>query len=164
MTSPVRLWTCAAHHSIFRCGGWAWLREAGGAGAAVTGAAGGERNTSAQRMALTGLVGSLGGLPPADARPISLYVTGPELAGLERILAGATPGGGADADQDLDLWARILTAAKGRRFTVIPVSVQPATPMAFAAAWAELGMDKAKATGAFTAAIPRPNLAKIQGL
>jgi hypothetical protein len=44
------------------------------------------------------------------------------------------------------------------------VAAEPRTPCAFAAAWAELAMDKAKATGPFSAAIPKPNLAKAPGL
>jgi hypothetical protein len=36
----------------------------------------------------------------------------------------------------------------------------PGTPTAFAAAWADLARDRAKDKGAFTAAIPKPNLAK----
>ena len=35
-------------------------------------------------------------------------------------------------------------------------------PAAFAQAWANLAMDKAKAAGAFTAAIPKPNLARVK--
>jgi hypothetical protein len=37
---------------------------------------------------------------------------------------------------------------------------EPRSPTAFAAAWAELARDKAKMTGAFSAPIPRTNLAK----
>ena len=43
---------------------------------------------------------------------------------------------------------------------LVRVAAGPRTPTAFAAAWAELAMDKAKATGPFAAAIPKTNLAK----
>jgi hypothetical protein len=83
-------------------------------------------------------------------------------AGLLASLGASTRAAGPE--EDLDLWAPILTASAGRRLSLSIAPAAAATPLGFAAAWAELSRDKAKATGAFTAAIPKPNLAKAQGL
>ena len=37
-------------------------------------------------------------------------------------------------------------------------------PATFVAAWADMASEKAKTGGAFTAAIPKTNLAKVKGL
>jgi hypothetical protein len=153
MTPLIHIYLAAAHHPAFRCGGWAVVRSIGGQ---PTGAAGGARATSAQRMALSGLIWALRDLPAgADA---TLHTTNPDLA-LTEVLAGTV-----NPDEDLDLWAQVQAAAKGRRFTVTAATAAPDTPLAFAAAWADLAMDKAKMGGAFTAAIPKANLAKVVGL
>jgi hypothetical protein len=41
------------------------------------------------------------------------------------------------------------------------VARAPQTPAAFLVAWAEVGRDKAKGAGRFSAAIPKSNLAKL---
>ncbi len=157
MTTPLHVWLCAAHHPAFRCGGWAWLRvdQAG-----VTGGAGGERSTTAGRMALAGLVSALQGLSAGPApRPIRVQMTSSELEVLPGVLAGRI-----QPDADLDLWAQIAKSALADRLELARVPLDPATPTAFVAAWANLAMDKAKATGPFAAAIPKTNLAKAPGL
>jgi len=157
MTTPVQIWLCAVHHPAFRCGGWASLRSAGGQ---VTGAAGGARNTTAQRMALAGLVSALRDLPPAgDSNTIRILTSSIDPASLGDVLAGR-----AQPEEDLDLWAQIAAAAKAWRLEVVRAPAGPDTPVDFATAWANLAMDKAKATGPFTAAIPKANLAKAPGL
>jgi hypothetical protein len=153
MTSSITLWTASTHHAAFRCGGWASVRVIGGA---PTGVAGGERATTAARMALAGLVAGLRDLP-ANAE-VAVHTAGPELAPLMDGLAGRI-----QPEDDLDLWAQILTATKGRRVTLVRAGATPDSPLAFAAAWAALAMDKAKTGGAFTAAIPKGNLAKALG-
>jgi hypothetical protein len=158
MSAAIRIWTCAAYHPAFRCGGWASVRLVDGQ---VSGAAGGERYTTIGRMALAGLAWALRDLP-ASAAPLAVGVrtASPELAAVSRRLAA--PDKAAEApDEDLDLWAQILAAASGRRLSIDISSPKPGDPLAFAAAWAELGRDKAKATGTFTAAIPKANLAKL---
>jgi ribonuclease HI len=159
MTEPIRIWTCAAHHPAFRCGGWAFVRAGQGP---VCGAAGGERNTTARRMALAGLATALRDLPPGAGGGIDVATTSAELAALAGVLAGGAAPDAAEGD--LDLLARIQAAAAGRRIAVSRVALDRTNPTAFAAAWAELAMDKAKATGAFSAAIPKPNLAKVPGI
>jgi ribonuclease HI len=155
MTEPTEIWICAAHHPAFRCGGWAFVRRLKGQ---LSGTAGGERYTTARRMALAGLVSALSDLPAGETA-VRVETTSPELSTLTRVLAGR-----GEEEEDLDLWAQVLTAAKGRRIELARVAAEPRTPSAFATAWAELAMDKAKAAGAFTAAIPKPNLAKAPGL
>jgi ribonuclease HI len=161
MTNPIRLWTSAAYHPAFRCGGWAFVREAGGQ---LSGGAGGERYTSAGRMALAGLAAGLRDLP-AGAAPLAVSTSSPELAAFAGVLARLGQAGAANSpDEDIDLWAQILAAARGRAVGLIRAAAEPGTPGAFTAAWAELARDKAKATGPFAAAIPKANLAKVAGL
>jgi ribonuclease HI len=153
----VRIWIAASHHPSFLCGGWAYVRQAGGA---PSGWAGGERQTTAERTELAGLAAALAELPAGAA--VEVATPSARLAGAARWLAGAA---GADAPQaDLDLWARIVAAAKGRSVRIVRAQAAAKTPGAFCAAWAELARDKAKMTGAFSAAIPRPNLAKVEGV
>jgi ribonuclease HI len=157
VSRPPQIWIAAAYHPAFRCGGWTWLRVAG---EDVAGAAGGERNTTAQRMALAGLVSALRGLgPAASADIVRVRTTSGELASLPDVLDGR-----AQPEGDLELWAQIATAARSHRLDLARVPLQPETPLAFATAWANLAMDKAKASGPFTAAIPKANLAKAPGL
>jgi ribonuclease HI len=166
MIDPIRIWTSATYQQVYRCGGWAAVRVCQGQ---VTGVAGGERNTTAYRMALSGLVAALRDLPSVTERtpasPIAIQTTSPELAEFAGVLAVLGQATQAPApSEDLDLWAQIFTAAKGHRLSLVRTPHKPGAPTAFAAAWADLALDKAKATGRFTAAIPKANLAKISGL
>jgi hypothetical protein len=157
--SKIQIWTCPSHHAAFLCGGWAYVRTIDGQ---LTGAAGGERATTSHRMALAGLAAALSDLPPvkpgAAAGVVTVHTSSAELAGFAALAPGAGPGVGAD------LWAQVVKQLGGRKLDLVQVSVQPRTPMAFAAAWAETARDKAKSTGAFKAVIPKINLAKIVGL
>jgi ribonuclease HI len=155
----IQVWTVSAYLSAYKCGGWAYVRQVG---AALSGAAGGERYVTAERMELAGLAAALSGLPKTDA-PLVIHTSSARLVASAGLIAGAAPEGDPPYE-DLDLWAKIVTAAKGRKVRVVRAAPEPRTPLAFAAAWAELGRDKAKASGAFTSAIPKPNLAKVQGL
>ena len=166
MSSTFRIWTCAAHSPIYRCGGWAAVRAGLGL---VTGVAGGERNTTVRRTALSGLAAALRDLPPVDEKtsggPISIQTTSAELAEFAGFLASlGEPTQPAGPDEDLDLWARISTAVKGRRLSVTRTPLEAGAPIAFTSAWADLALDKAKSTGAFATAIPKVNLVKIPGL
>jgi len=160
MTGTIRIWTCAAFHPAYLCGGWASVRGGGGP---VAGAAGGERRTTASRMALAGLAAGLRDLPPGGE--IDIRTTSPELARFADLLAsGGQKRQTSPPDEDLDLWAPIITASAGRRLTLILTPLEPGGPTAFTTAWAELARDKAKTGGSFTAAIPKANLAKVPGL
>ena len=169
MTKPNAIWISARHNSLYRCGGWAFVALRKGQ---PVGVAGGERHTTARRMALSALAAALKALPPepaASAEPLSVTTDSPDLAALAAFLAGPMdPASGAglpdDIAPDLDLLAQVRAAAKARRLAVARQGVQPGAPLAFAAAWAELSLDKAKATGPFAAAIPKPNLVKAAGL
>jgi ribonuclease HI len=149
--SDIRIWVETNHHAPFRCGGWAFVLAEG---RALSGVAGGERTGSPERIALAGLAEALKGLPAGVG--VEIYSTSPLVVGAQRRMA--------DADNpptdDLDLWAPIIAALKGRAVRFVPATSQPRTPVAFAAAWAELARDKAKNAGAFRAVIPKPNLAK----
>jgi len=160
MSGSIKIWISAAFNPVYRCGGWAYVRTAQGQ---LTGAAGGERNTTASRTALAGLAGALRDPPPAAA--IEVQTTSPELAQFAHIFTRLGAPTQADGpEQDLDLWAQILAASAGRSLSLLHKPITTGTPLAFATAWAELARDKAKATGAFSAAIPKTNLAKVLGL
>lgn len=147
MSEPIRIWANAAYHPAFRCGGWAAVRLSDGQ---VSGSAGGERYTTAERMALAGLAWALGGLPPGAG--VEILTASPDLAAQIR--------SGQATEADADLWTAVAAALKGRSVKIGHAAAKPGEPLAFAYAWAELSRDKAKATGPFTAAIPKGNLAK----
>jgi hypothetical protein len=152
MTNIVRLWTSAAFNGAYLCGGWASVRRVG---VESTGFAGGERRTTARRMLLTGLAAGLRGLSPGA--PVRIESDSPEA----RFLAGVLAGTLAGPEDDLELWGPVLAGCRGRAVTVATAPAGPDTPIAFAAAWAELSSDKAKTKGAFTAAIPKTNVSRI---
>jgi hypothetical protein len=157
MTEPVRLFVETTWHPAFRYGGWGIVRQ-GAEG--LSGQAGGERNTTAARIDLMALAAALQGLPAGAA--VAISSASPGLLAAARLVASAPAPGAQDApSEDLDLWAPALAAAKGRRMTVTPARREPNTPAAFCFAWAEVGQDKAKGLGRFSAAIPKPNLAKL---
>ncbi|WP_309642895.1 hypothetical protein [Phenylobacterium sp.] len=154
--SAIRLWTLSSHHPAFRVGGWAHVRSTA---EGLAGVAGGARNITPERTALAGFAAALKDLPPG---PLAVHTDSPILLGPVRAVIlreAAEP-----PESDLDLWAQIQTALAGRAATFVRVTISPNTPQAFAAAWAELARDKAKAGGPFSSPIPKPNLAKVQGL
>jgi hypothetical protein len=166
MSVTTRIWTCAAYAPAYRCGGWAavWVGKG-----QVTGAAGGERHTTASRMALSGLVAALCDLAPAidptSCGPIGIQTTSAELAAFAGFLASLDePTQPVGPDEDLDLWAQIATVVKGRRLSLVRTPLEAGTPIAFTSAWADLALDKARSTGAFANAIPKANLGKIPAL
>ena len=125
----------------------------------VTGRVGGERRTSKARMALAGLVASL---KEVSAGAVSIDLADPELARMAQVMArGQVPD--EPPLEDLDLWAQLTIALKGKAatFTLAAGPGALGGPQAFAQAWADLAQDKAKAGGTFTAVIPKPNLAKL---
>ena len=156
MTTPHRLFVETVWHPAFRYGGWAFARDIGGG---VTGQAGGERNTTAARIDLMALIACLQNLPPG---PVAVHSASPGVLKAAGILAKPPAPGSDDAPaEDLDLWAQAIKFAQGRALTIKPAASGPNTPAAFLRAWAEVGQDRAKGKGRFSAAIPRPNLAKL---
>jgi hypothetical protein len=65
---------------------------------------------------------------------------------------------------DPALYARIAQAAAKGVFRVARIPAAQAVAQDFLASWAEVGLDKAKAAGPFSHAIPKPNLSKLSGL
>ncbi len=163
MTASLRIWFSADHHTAFRCGGWAWVRDSVGE---LVGLAGGARNTTAGRNSLEGLASALKGLPKDAA--VELRLTDARLARMITALPQFAAASWKDAKgeplPDQDLWLAVAAALSTRTYSAIHAEPSPRTPAAFSFAWAELARDKAKAQGPFSSAIPKPNLAKIQGL
>lgn len=154
MHAPVRIWLEVAHHQAFRVGGWAFVcRETG----AVSGTAGGERRIDAERIGLAALVAALGGLEPGAS--VELHTSSPQLLAIPRRIADAEAGENPPPG-NLDLWAQASTALRRLDVLMRRAELAPGSASAFAAAWADLARDRAKDKGAFTSAIPKPNLAK----
>jgi len=152
MADSIQIWVEVSHHAAFRCGGWAFVRkDAEG----LSGAAGGDRSVTLERAVLAGLAQALQGLPAGGTGAV--LTSSPYIAALPGRIAGFTSGE-EPPSENLDLWAQLTTALKSVR--IGRAENQPGTPTAFAAAWAELARDKAKATGPFRSPIPKPNLAK----
>ena len=147
MADIIRIWVETSHHAAFRCAGWAFVRQDADG---LTGAAGGERHVTPERALLSGLTQALKDLPAGAG--VEVRTGNRQIAALPQQIAGFADGN-EPPTEDLDLWAQLSTALK-------TVRIVPAPPNAFAAAWAELARDKAKATGPFRSAIPKPNLAK----
>jgi ribonuclease HI len=154
MHAPVRIWLEVAHHQAFRIGGWALVRADGGA---VSGTAGGERRITAARTGLTALAAALREIAPAT--PVELHTSSAFVLGVPARIAAAETGEAPPAE-DLDLWAQAATSLRRLDVRIRRVALAPNTPAAFAAAWADFALQRAKDHGAFTHAIPKPNLAK----
>lgn len=106
------------------------------------------------------MIAALEGAPPGAVAIIRS--SNPSLLAIGRVMTSPPPAGSPDAPtEDLDLWAQLLTAARGRALTFAAAPRGPRTAAAFLGAWAEVGQDKAKTTGRFSAAIPKSNLAKL---
>ncbi len=156
MSSPIRLWLEISHHAVFRVGGWAWVRDDG---VSVSGYAGGDRRIDAERAALSGLVAALGQAP--GPRPAQLHTSSDLVAAIPRRIKAAQAGEEIPTG-DLDLWAKATTLLAAASVTIVRALPTPGGPAAFAAAWAEFALGKAKGKGAFTAPIPKANLAKLE--
>ncbi len=153
MTTPHRLWIETTYHAAFRYGGWGVVREAGGA---LSGQAGGQRGATAARIDLMALIAAFEGLPPG---PAVIHSASSGVVGAARLLLNPpAPGSDNAPAEDMDLWAQAIAAARGRTLTLKPGANAQA---AFLRSWAEVGQDKAKGQPRFSAAIPKPNLAKF---
>jgi len=155
MPATIRIWLELAHHAAFRVGGWAFVRV--DAAGQVSGTAAGERRLDPGRAALLALRAALQGLPPGV--PAELSTASAAVLAIPRRLAAAEAGQDPPGE-DLDLWAQAATALRSGQVALRRAEPAPGSPAVFAAAWAELARDRAKDKGAFSAAIPKPNLAK----
>ncbi|RAK51011.1 hypothetical protein [Phenylobacterium deserti] len=156
--SAFRIWLEAAYLPAFRAVGWTFVLHGGGETRAW---AGGERRVSEQRALLLALQAALKAAP-AGKDEIVLTTTNGFLATVPKTIAEASSGGEA-TEEDLDLWAALSTALAARPVKIQRTGSAAGTPAAFASAWAELSRDRAKG-GPFQLAIPKTNVAKIQGL
>ena len=154
MSDSVFIWLEISHHAAFRVGGWAWVRADG---VSVTGRAGGDRRIDPERTALAGLIAALG--QASGPRPARLHTTSELLAAIPARIKAAQAGEDPPT-ANLDLWAQATTALAAAPVAIVRSPPSPGSPVAFAAAWAELARDKAKDKGAFSFPIPKANLAK----
>jgi hypothetical protein len=154
MAASVRIWLEVAHHPGFRIGGWAFLRQNA---REVSGTAGGARGVDLERTSLAAIAASLTGL--ASDTHVDLQSASPLVLAIPRRIAAAEAGDDPPSD-NLDLWAQAATVLRRVRLAPRLAETGPDTPSAFIAAWADFARDRAKDRGAFTSAIPKPNLAK----
>jgi hypothetical protein len=154
MSVPVRIWLEVAHHTAFRIGGWAFVRLDGGE---LSGWVGGERGAEAERIGLAALGAALAKIPAGAS--VELHTTSPQVLSVPARIAAAQAGENPP-DQNLDLWAQAATALARVTPAIRRAENAPRTPTAFTIAWADMALIRAKDRGAFTAAIPKPNLAK----
>jgi hypothetical protein len=150
----LKIWIAASHDPGLGVGGWAFVRD----GAAPSGFAGGDRRTTRTRMALAGFAAALKDVPAGEG----LNVVAPEPDA--RVLHALLKPPLAALEDNPDLRAALAKALSARSWTLAVGDPKGATPAAFATAWADLARDKARSGGAFTAAIPKANLAKVKGL
>ena len=156
--AAVTVWISSLCRTDPSYGGWSWVRRIDGetGAAAIKGAAGGERRTTAASMSLTALAEALDGLSdlPADTA-VTLRFLDMDLAG--QLVASD----GVYATAEPDAWAAARAAvAKRPVLELVPASPADAAT-GFLNAWAEFGLDTAKSRGSFKAAIPKPNLMKF---
>lgn len=151
MSTQTTLWVEISHHVAFRVGGWAFVRKDSGA---LSGHAGGDRRVTAERTALQALLAALKDV----AGPARVFTAAAPILAIPARIAAAQAGEDPPSE-DLDLWAQAMTALSSGRIEIVRGAAGDRTS-AFAAAWAELGRDRAKDKGPFTSAIPKPNLAK----
>jgi ribonuclease HI len=154
MTTPITLWLEISHHAAFRVGGWAYVRR--GPDGALSGHAGGARRVDAERAALLGLIAAL--KDTRGATPVQIRTASPQLAAIPTRIKAAQAGEDPPAE-NVDLWAQLTTALAAAPIQIVKSPPQD-RPTGFAAAWAELGRDRAKDKGDFSSAIPKLNLAK----
>ena len=160
----VKIWIEASHQPAYRAGGFAWLRHSG---EAVSGAAGGARDVDASALAARALASAVKDLP--SAAPVVLHLSSADLIEGVREMAARRARGWTDAEGSplpgAADWAQAAEALAGRGLSLVRTQPRdPRAPASFAAAWAELAREKAKAQGDFQNPIPRPNLAKAPGL
>jgi ribonuclease HI len=144
-------------------GGWAWVKASS---AGVNGAAGGERGATNARMELAAVVEALRQAPEKTA-PIVVHTNSRTVAvtAAANLPIWQTGQGGEDLE-NWDLWSKIavVAAQHGGPVSFVHAEAGGKDPTGFTAAWADLACDKVKALGPFSAAIPKPNLAKCPGL
>ena len=160
--TPLHIWTggdCAGPPG-YGYGGWSWLIVQGAAPA--RGAAGGEKHTTRGRMVLRAMIEALKAVsdqPAAVARldpgDIAVAKIGADLAA--RQAAGWRTREG-DPIEDAELWAEIARLIGARAAPVRFMTPGPADARTFDGAWTDFARDRCKNKGAFTSAIPKPNL------
>jgi hypothetical protein len=160
----VKIWIETEHQPVYRAGGFAWLRH-GAEG--LSGAAGGFRDVDAEDLAARSLLSAVKGLPPGEA--VALHLSEPRLIEGVRQLGARRAAGWKDAEgaplPAAETWEAVAKALAGRGLSLARIDRADARkPASFCAAWAELGLDRAKSRGDVQNPIPRPNLAKVPGL
>lgn len=160
----LRLWIEINYQAPYRTGGWAWLRQDG---KAVTGAAGGARDVDIEAFCAHAFQAALVNLPADTA--VALHLSEPLMIEAIRTMSARRAAGwtteAGDPAPEAEAWEAVAKALTGRALSLVRTQPTDArSPAGFAAAWAELGREKAKTKGTFKNLIPKPNLTKIRGL
>jgi ribonuclease HI len=165
VNAAIVIWTAGVGRGDPGYGGWAYVKATG---PVLTGVAGGDRRTGQDRMALTAVaegLASLGEVPPTTAVIVQtdhglIVEQGTQyLAHWRGMGAKSAP---ATPEEHRDLWERIALLVRARPGPVAFSRLRtPSGEAGFVDAWAAFGLDKAKTSGAFSAPIPKNNLAKF---
>jgi hypothetical protein len=115
-------------------------------------------------MALAGLAAGLADLPAGGSDEIIVETSSHQLFAFAPLLANLDSPPADPPVDDLDLWARIVSAGRNRRLRVSLSAPTVDTATGFVSAWADFAMDRAKTRGTFATAIPKANLAKAPGI
>jgi hypothetical protein len=170
--STLKAWLAVTHHAAFRLAGWAHVSLGDGA---LAGAVGGDRRISRPRANLAALDAVLRPLAPRLDKgddQVLIFTAAPDLVPLAAALAQPTAEQSEAVKAALEpyraedpaLYARLAQAVARGALRVARIPPGQTVVQDFLGSWAEVGLDKAKAAGPFTAAIPKPNLAKLAGL
>ena len=166
--AAIVIWTDGLCTDSRGFGGWAYVRVWAGE---ARGFAGGERQATTARMELTAVVRALAdlaetpsGAPLRICSDSALVCEG--VAQLEVWKAKGWITADGDPVAHRELGEQIAVATGGRAVEMVRTSgtPRPTDPAGFVTAWSDFARDKCKAAGAFTAAIPKPNLKKFPGL
>ena len=163
--NPLLIWTDGVCTDSRGFGGWAYVRLWNGE---ARGVAGGERQATTPRMELTAVLRALSDLADIpEATPISIHTDSfVVMAGAARLRehpANGRHNAEGEPWAESDLWEKIVPTVLARRITFVRVAASPSDkkPEGFVAAWSDFAREKCKAAGAFTWAIPKPNMAKF---
>ncbi|MDB5455244.1 MAG: ribonuclease, partial [Caulobacter sp.] len=164
-SAAIVIWTAGLGRGDPGYGGWAYVKATG---PVLTGVAGGDRRTSSDRMVLTAMAEGLASLSEAAPSTAVIVQTdhGLVVEQATKFLAHwrglGAKGPPATPDEHRDLWERIALLARARPGPVAFSRLRnPSGEAGFVDAWAAFGRDKAKTSGAFSAPIPKNNLAKF---
>ena len=131
-------------------------------GGAARGWVGGEKHSTKGRMVLRAMIEALKAAADQPTAPLQLDPGDAAATRIGADLKARQAAGWRTADdepiEDAELWAEIARLAVARAAPVRFTSAGASDARVFVAAWTDFARDRCKTKGAFTSAIPKPNL------